>query len=75
MAKPDQAKDIKPKAEGEGAAKAKAPVNENMKVIIINLITTVLICVLFLSVSYILQANLLTTKLSALTQANAVAIS
>lgn len=65
MAKPEQPKDIKPKTEGEGAeAKAKKPVDENMKVIIINLATTVLICVLFLSVISIVISNMLDAKLS-----------
>lgn len=66
MAKPEQAKDIKPKTEGDAAPKEKKPINENMKVIIINLITTVLICVLFLSVNYVLQASLLSSKLAKL---------
>lgn len=67
MAKPEQPKDIKPKTEGEGAeAKVKKPVDENMKVIVINLVTTVLICLLFLSVNYILQANLLSSKLASM---------
>lgn len=69
MAKPNQPKDIKPKAEGEEAAAPKAKgggakVDENMKVIIINLVTTILICVLFLSVTYILMSNLLDSKLA-----------
>lgn len=65
MAKPEQPKDIKPKVEGETAPKApKAPMDENMKVIIINVISTVLICVLFLSVNYVLQASLLSSKLA-----------
>lgn len=66
MAKPNQPKDIKPKAEGEEAAspKEKKPIDENMKVIIINLVTTVLICVLFLSVNYVLQSSLLSSKLA-----------
>ncbi len=66
MAKPNQPKDIKPKSEGEEAAapKAKKPVDENMKVIVINLVTTILICVLFLSVSYVLQSSLLDSKLA-----------
>lgn len=67
MGKPEQPKDIKPK-EGEsgggGEAKPKMQIDENMKVIVINLVTTVLICLLFLSVNYILQANLLTSKLA-----------
>jgi flagellar FliL protein len=72
MAKPEQAKDIKPKTEGETAApKAKPPVNENMKVIIINLVTTLLICVLFTSVTYVLMSSLLDSKLSAQTKTNA----
>lgn len=66
MAKPNQPKEIKPKSEGEEGAtpKVKKPVDENMKVIIINLVTTVLICVLFLSVSYVLQSSLLDSKLA-----------
>lgn len=72
MAKPNQPKDIKPKTEGEeGAAapKVKKPIDENMKVIVINLISTTLICVLFLSVSYLLQSSLLDSKLSKLPKA------
>lgn len=64
MAKPNQPKDIKPKAEGESANKKKVQIDENMKVIIINLVTTVLICILFLSVNYVLQASLLSSTLS-----------
>lgn len=64
MGKPEQPKDIKPNTEGEGASKSKKPIDDNMKVIIINLVTTVLICVLFLSVNYVLQASLLSSKLS-----------
>lgn len=66
MAKPEQAKDIKPKTEGDASPKEKKPIDENMKVIVINLVTTVLICVLFLSVNYVLQASLLSSKLSKL---------
>lgn len=66
MAKPNQAKDVKPKAEEkEGAsAESKFQMDSNMKVILINLVTTVLICVLFLSVSYVMQASLLNSKFS-----------
>lgn len=64
MAKPNPPKDIKPKAEGEDAPKVKAPIDENLKVIVINLVTTILICVLFISVNYILQSSLLTSKLA-----------
>lgn len=71
MGKPEQAKDIKPKEGDATAPKAKAPVNESMKVIIINLVTTLLICVLFTSVTYVLMSSLLDSKLAAQTQANA----
>ena len=64
MGKPNQPKDIKQKTEGEEKPKVKAPIDDNMKVIVINLITTILICVLFISVSYVLQSNLLDSKLS-----------
>lgn len=66
MAKPEQAKDIKPKTEGEAATpKVKLPVSENTKVIIINLVTTLLICVLFTSVTYVMMSGLLDSKLAA----------
>lgn len=69
MAKPTQPKEIKPKAEGEEEAKSpggvKIKIDDNMKMIAINLATTVLICILFLSVNYVLQANLLSSKLAA----------
>jgi len=61
MAKPNQPKDIKPKEEG---AAPKGKIGDNMKMIVINLATTVLICVLFLSVNYVLQDNLLNAKLA-----------
>ena len=67
MAKPEKPKDIKPKTEGEeggAAAKPKAPIDGNMKMIVINLVTTVLICVLFLSITYVMMASLLNSKLS-----------
>lgn len=60
MAKPNQPKDIKPKEEGD----VKGGIDSNTKMIIINLATTVLICVLFLSVTYVVMDNLLSTKLS-----------
>jgi len=61
MAKPNQPKEIKPKEEG---AEPKIKIDENMKLIVINLATTVLICVLFLSVTYVLMNNLLNAKLA-----------
>lgn len=71
MAKPNQPKDIKPKEEKEGgASEPKVQMDNNMKVILINLVTTVLICVLFLSVSYVMQASLLNSKFSQAKVAN-----
>src|SRR5574344_638940 len=61
IAKPKQPKDVKPKTE-DGASKA--PIDGNMKMVVINLATTVLICVLFISVNYVLQSSLLSSKLS-----------
>jgi flagellar protein FliL len=74
MAKPEQTKEAKPKTEGDEAAKAKkpkAPMDDSMKVIIINLVTTVLICVLFTSVTYVLMSGLLDSKLSSKMTASA----
>lgn len=68
MAKPNQPKEIKPKTEEEGASKeggSKIKIDANMKMIAINLANTVLICLLFLSVSYVLMANLINSKLAA----------
>lgn len=65
MGKPEQPKDIKPKeGEGGGEAKVKKPIDENMKVIIINVVTTVLICVLFLSVITVVISSMLDSKLA-----------
>lgn len=74
----NQPKEIKPKTEGEEGAEGKAAkpavkVDDNMKVIIINLVTTVLICVLFLSVNYVLQSSLLNSKLASKPAADAEA--
>lgn len=67
MAKPNQPKEVKPKTEeeGGGGGGGKIKIDANTKMIAINLATTVLICVLFLSVNYVLQANLLNSKFSA----------
>ena len=66
MAKPDT-ENKEPKAD-EKAPKSASSANDNMKVIVINLVTTLLICVLFLSVNYVLQSNLLNSKMAQLTQ-------
>lgn len=68
MAKPNQPKDIKPKTESEDIPKTKGGLDDGMKGIIINLVTTILICVVFLSVNYLLQSSLLNSKLSKLGQ-------
>lgn len=73
MAKPNQPKDIKPKEGEEGAAKAKPQMNESMKVIIINLATTVLICILFLSVTYVLMSSLISSEFAKNSTANQAA--
>lgn len=56
MAKPTQAKDPEPKEkdnkEGGGSNN-----------ILINIITTTIVCIIFIGVNYFLQSNLLTTKL------------
>lgn len=62
MAKPNEAKEIKPKADKEEGGGNKPKIDGNMKMIAINLATTVLICVLFLSINYVLLANLLSSK-------------
>lgn len=63
MAKPDQPKDIKPK---EGGAAKGAPIDNNMKMIIISLVTTILICGLFVSINYVLLSSMLGAKLAKL---------
>ena len=60
MAKPNQPKEVKPKAEEAGA---KAPIDGNMKLIVINLATTVFICILFLCITYVMLSSLLSSKL------------
>ena len=62
MAKPNEPKEIKPKEEGGSSEGPK--IDDNMKMIAINLVTTVLICVLFLSVNYVIQSHLLSSKLA-----------
>ncbi len=69
MAKPDT-ENKTPAPEKEKASKSSSPASDNMKVIIINLVTTLLICVLFLSVNYVLQSNLLNSKMAQLTQSS-----
>ena len=64
MAKPNQTKDMKPKENDE---LVKVPIDNNLKLVLINIISTILICVLLIGVNYLLQENLLNKKLSAIT--------
>ena len=61
----DQPKDIKPRIDGDGQK------DNSVKLILINLISTLVICVLFISINYILQDNLLTAKFANLQTQNA----
>ncbi len=66
MAKPNQTKDMKPKENDE---LVKVPIDNNLKLVLINIISTILICVLLIGINYLLQENLLNKKLSAITTA------
>lgn len=69
MAKPNETKPIKPKENNE---LVKAPLDNNIKLVLINLISTVLICILLIGANYFLQENLLNKKLATMsTQENA----
>ena len=60
MAKPTQARDPEPKEKEKS--------NENgTNTIMINVITTTIVCIIFIGVNYFLQSNLLTTQLKAFT--------
>lgn len=62
MAKPNEPKDAKPKVEDKD--KQKKDLDTGVKMVLINIVSTVLICILFLSVNYFLQSSLLTSKMS-----------
>lgn len=59
----NEPKEAKPKADEEKAKEKKPLLEGDTKMIAINIATTVLICVLFLSVNYVFLSNLLTSKL------------
>lgn len=61
MAKPNNTKDMKPKENNE---LVKVPLDNNLKLVIINILSTVLICVLLIGVNYFLQDSLLNKKLA-----------
>ncbi|MBQ3310556.1 flagellar basal body-associated FliL family protein [bacterium] len=59
MAKPNNTKEIKPK---ENEELVKVPLDNNLKLVLINITSTILICILLIGVNYILQENLLNKK-------------
>lgn len=61
MAKPNQIK------EPENKEKDKAVEGSGVNAIVINLITTIIVCIIFVGVNYFLQSNLLTTQLKSVT--------
>lgn len=63
MSKPQQ-KDMKPKENDE---LVKVPIDNNLKLVLINIVSSILICVVLIGVNYLLQENLLNKKISALT--------
>lgn len=63
MAKPNDANQMKPK---ENSELVKAPIDNNLKLVLINIISTVLICILLIGINYFLQENLLNKKLASL---------
>lgn len=65
MSKPQQ-KDMKPKENNE---LVKVPIDNNLKLVLINIVSTILICVLLIGVNYLLQENLLNKKIGAITSA------
>src|SRR5574344_1293672 len=64
MAKPNQPKEIKPKTENDKSMKV--PMDSNLRLVLINIVSMLLICVVFVGVNYLLQDSLLSTKMSQL---------
>ncbi len=61
MARPNDSKDMKPKENGD---LVKVPLDNNFKLVLINILSTVLICILLIGINYFLQDNLLNKKLA-----------
>ena len=61
MTKPNQPRDIKPKIE-KPADNIKQ--TSNMQIVLINVITTMVVCLVFIFANYYIQNNLLTSKLA-----------
>lgn len=63
MAKPNDTKEMKPNENGD---LVKVPLDNNFKLVLINILSTVLICILLIGINYFLQDNLLNKKLAQL---------
>ena len=63
MSKPNDTKPMQPK---ENADLVKAPLDSNLKLVLINIISTILICIILIGVNYFMQENLLNKKLASL---------
>lgn len=66
MAKPNSQKEMKPK---ENEELNKVPIDNNLKLVLINIISSILICILLIGVNYLLQENLLSKKLESFSTA------
>lgn len=73
MAKPNDLRDAKPKIE-DRQGRQKNDLDTSVKMVWINIASTILICILFLSVNYFLQSNLLNTKIAKSTPVDAETI-
>lgn len=63
MAKPNNTRDMKPKENNE---LVKVPLDNNLKLVFINILSTILICIILIGVNYFIQDNLLNKKLASL---------
>lgn len=69
MANPNNTKDMKPTENNE---LVKVPMDNNFKLVLINILSTVLVCILLIGINYFLQDNLLNKKLSQINTAENV---
>ena len=63
MVRPTKPKDMKPKADGVASESSGGGLNAS-KLIVVNTITTLLICLMFIGANYFVQDKLLTSKLA-----------
>ena len=61
MTKPNQPRDIKPKIEKQNEPPKQT---SNMQIVLINVFTTLVVCLVFIFANYYIQNNLLTSKLA-----------